>query len=149
MSIEKWQIKTIYTLANGIGLVDKSLEIDPLHEMIFSMTKKKRVTELTRFEASNVIDRLKGNMKGTKYKTVPASSGMVSRGQEKKIWALIFELKKYDAPDQEEVSLGTRLKGFMKKYANVDDLRFLTDKNANKVIEGLKGLIQTEKRRKQ
>lgn len=148
MSIEKWQIKTIYTLANGIGLVDKSIEIDPLHEMVFSMTKKKRVTELTRFEASTVIDRLKGNMKGTKYKTVPDTNGMVSRGQEKKMWALIFELKKYDAPDQ-EVSLGTRLKGFLKKYANVDDLRFLTDKNANKVIEGLKGLIQTEKRKQQ
>ncbi len=147
VAIEKWQIKTIYTLANGLGLVDKNLQTDILHEMIYSITKKEHVTDLSKLEAGIIIDRLKGNMKGFKYKKVPDVDGMVSKGQESKIWALIYELKKYDTPDRADIPLQKRLTGFLKKYAGIDNLRFLSYQNANKVIEGLKGLIRTEQKK--
>lgn len=145
MNIEQWQIKAIYALANSLGLVEINNKSDALHEMVYSITNKRSIKDLQKVEANLVISRLKGNMKGFKHHNITAAPGMVNKGQEKKIWALLFELAKYDS--QKDVPVGKRLTGFLKKYAGVNDLRFLTYENANKVIEGLKGIIATEKRK--
>lgn len=149
LSIKPFQIKIIYTLGNELGIVDRTADIDLLHEMIHSMTNKEHVSNLTSDEAMDVIKRLRKDMKGPsrlKHKATHIK-GMASEGEIKKIWALIYELKKYDKPGGSNISAPKRLQGFLKKYAEIDDLRFLTHDKANGVIEGLKGLIRNERKK--
>jgi hypothetical protein len=141
------QKKIIYTLGNELGLVDRMAARDTLHEMILSITGKDRVSDLTNNEARMVIDRLKSNMKGaSRIEPKPKTENMASEREIKKIWALLFELKKYDETG-EHASMQKRLRGFLKKYAGIDDVRFLTHEKANAVIEGLKGLVRTQKKK--
>lgn len=140
------QIKIIYTLGNSLGIVDKSAQTDNLHELVYSMTKKGSIKELTRDEAGWVIDSLKNGMRGFRKSPIPNSPGMATEGQIKKIWALLYEIKDYDKPGV-TCSMKVRLRGFLKKYAKIDDMRFLTFEKANNVIEGLKGVLNTEKRK--
>jgi hypothetical protein len=151
--VNKQQIKIIYTLAQGLGIVDKMVSRDSLHEMISSITGKEHVSDLTSIEATKVIDRLKGGMRienkpqrnsPPSPSPTPTRQGMVSDGQMKKIWYLMFALKEYDQPDASN-DLQKRLRGFLKKYARTDDIKFLTYQKANAVIEGLKGIIEREK----
>jgi hypothetical protein len=119
--------------------------------MICSITGKEHVSDLTSIEATKVIDRLKGGMridskpqKSTPPSPTPPRQGMVSDGQMRKIWYLMFSLKKYDQPDA-STDMQKRLRGFLKKYAGTDDIKFLTYQKANAVIEGLKGIVEREK----
>jgi len=45
-SINKDQIKIIYTLGNELNLVDKGLEADLLHELVFSYTGKWSIKDI-------------------------------------------------------------------------------------------------------
>lgn len=155
LKINKQQIKIIYTLAQGLGIVDRMVSRDSLHEMICSITGKEHVRDLTSIEATKVIDKLKGGMRieskqqksPTSYST-PSRQGMVSDGQMRKIWYLMFSLKEYDHPDSSP-DMQKRLRGFLKKYAGTDDIKFLTYQKANAVIEGLKGILEREKAKAQ
>lgn len=143
------QVKAIYTLGNELGLVDKMASVDGLHEMIYGIAQKESVTKLTSAEAVLVIDRLKGNMKGSNRIQHPSPvhrSGMASEAQIKMIWRQMYLLKELDPPGT-NVDINQRLRGFLKKYANRDDIKFLTSSDANSVIEGLKGLVATEKKK--
>ena len=151
--ISKEQKKIIYTLGQALGLVDRSEEKDLLHTLIESMTGKNHVSELSVQEATQVIDRLKGNMKGTdriqstKSKAAPVHRpGMASDGQIRMIWRQMYLLRDYDPPGANK-DLKQRLRGFLKKYAGIDDIQFLTVEKANNVIEGLKGTVASEKAR--
>ena len=143
------QVKAIYTLANELGLVDRMATVDGLHEMICIIAQKESVTKLTSAEAVLVIDRLKGNMKGSNRIQPPSPvhrSGMASEAQIKMIWRQMYLLKELDPPGTIE-DIHQRLRGFLKKYANRDDIKFLTSADANSAIEGLKGLVATEKKK--
>lgn len=150
--ISNGQKKMIYTLAQSLGLVDKMATVDGLHEMIYSITGKEHTSDLTSLEADQVINRLKGNMKGfSRFEPAPRAANMATEGEKKKIWALMYELRKYDTTIQSN-TLAKRLIGFLKKYGGIDahpkdPFKFLTHEKANSVIEGLKGLIQTERRK--
>ena len=156
--IKSWQIRSMYAIGSELGIVDRSASkegsMDELHMMVYNITKKESLKELTYSEANTVITRLKGMMKGTdrpgsKHKKKRASHtaqpGMASEGQVGKLWYLMYELEKFDKPGQVKASREKRLNGFLKKYAGVDDLRFLTYYKANKAIEGLKSLVEREK----
>ena len=146
--IEKWQMKTIYAIGNEQGIVDKYEPCDQLHEILYFVTGKEHVSDLNYNEANKMIDELKKDSDTKlKFEKVPGTSGMISKAMESKIWAMMYEIKKYDSSEFRNVSLEKRLEGFLKKYAGVDKLKFLTNKNANKVIEGLKSIVESEKRK--
>ena len=146
--ISSQQIKIIYTLGSELGLVDRFATRDQLHEMVESITGKMHISELTSDDANIVIDRLKDHMRGfERYKSrknTASRPGMANQAQINKMWALMFELRKYDSSPP-KVSLQKRLRGFLKKYAGIDDTRFMTAAQAWRVIEGLKGLVEREK----
>ncbi len=144
--ITKDQIKVIYTLGNELGIVDRMVSRDSLHEMIESMTGKSHISDLSSMQANSVITRLKSSMRGferhkkqTPKKDVP---GMASAKQKSKIWRLMYELQSYDTV-QYAASLNDRLRGFLKRYAGIDDMRFLSAEQAWRVIEGLKGAVES------
>lgn len=146
--ITKPQMRHIYAMARELGLDDENL-----HGLVFSVTGKEHVSDLTVNEAISVIDRLKGNMRGTerlkpKKKELEAPRiGMASEAQIKKIYRLMYELKSYDKPGEPTVSVNKRLRGVLKKYNKIDDIRFLTAADAWKVIEELKKMVANEERK--
>ena len=73
--------------------------------------------------------------------------GGVTSGQQKKIWALMYELKKHDKSPN-EVPLGDRLCAVIKKELHVDAIAknpfaWLTFSQGNALIEVLKGYLKS------
>jgi len=154
--IEAFQIKKIYAIGNALGMVQTGNTEDELHLLIGGATGKDSVKELSYKEASVVImrlEQLQGNnaplkKKSTKkYESVP---GGITEGQQKKIWALMYELKKLDK-EQSAAQLGDRLCGIIKKELKVESKAknpfvWLDYKAGNKLIEILKKYVSHAKK---
>ena len=89
-SVQGWQKKKIYAIANALGYVDsKDKENDILHMIVYAQTGKESVKDLTHNEAELIIAYLE-------QKQSHMSVESVSQGQKKKIWALMYRLKELD-----------------------------------------------------
>ena len=100
----------------------KGLEKDDLYLIINQVSQKEHLHELTKEEANRVIDRL--------HLRHPTPKGMLTAAQEAYIKDLSKQLGWHTNPK--------RLIGFVRKYAKVDDIKWLTVRQASNVIEGLK-----------
>ncbi len=146
------QIRHIYGTARQLGIDDELL-----HSLVYSVTGKEHIKDLTMSEAISVIDQLKGkssndlghkNKANKKVQEDKPRSGMASNAQIKKIYKLMYELKELDDGNAQSASINKRLRGVLKKYNKVDDVRFLTSQEAWKVIEELKKMVQNQERKK-
>ena len=75
----------------------------------------------------------------------------MTAGQQRKIWALMYELKKYDK-EPNHVQLGERLCAVIKKELGTDALAkspfaWISFSQGNTLIEVLKGYVENEKRK--
>ncbi|MBE3584858.1 MAG: regulatory protein GemA [Thermoanaerobacter sp.] len=123
------QVKKIWALARELGLDE-----DLLRAVTFYLTGSESISALTKTQAAVLIDELESKKRG---ETRP---GMATPRQIWKIRELEKELGWADQP--------ARLRGYLKKYAHVDDLRWLTGKQAWKVIEGLKKILARQERQR-
>lgn len=128
--ISKAQIRKIYATARELGIDD-----DMLHTYVFNRTGSEHISTLTIKEANSVIDGLEVHR--IEKEGGPAK-GMANEKQKRYIKDLADKLGWKDEP--------WRLKGFIRKYAGVEDLNWLTLKQASNVIEGLKKIIEKEKK---
>lgn len=139
------QIRHIYGSARELGIDD-----EVLHSLVYSVTGKEHIKSLTMSEAISVIDRLKGDNAAAAHK--PKShkkvqedkprAGMASTAQIKKVYRLMYELQSLDEVNMPSATINKRLRGVLKKYNKIDDVRFLTAKEAWKVIEELKNMVE-------
>lgn len=157
-NIEAFQIKKIYAIGNALGIVENGNSNDNLHVLIAGATGKDSVKGLTYMEANAIIaqlERLQTKPKDAppkkasnkKYDSVP---GGVTAGQQKKIWALMYELKKYDK-EPSTAALGDRASAIIKKELKVDSVAknpfaWLDFSSGNKLIEILKKYISSAKK---
>ncbi len=111
------QLRKIYALAR-----EKGVDNDNLHSLLYSICKKEHLSEITITEAIKLIDSLEGNK--NPYRVTP------------KQLHFIQELAKDFGWDEK------RLAGFVKKVGGVDNINWLTKKQASAVIEGMKKLKQ-------
>lgn len=107
----------------------KELEINSkdLHLIVWTETDKEHISELTKQEAIDVIQRLetvKANRLGIAY----------SMATKKQLWKIEQLIKELDWDNSK------RLQKFISKYAKVDSIKWLTKKDAAKIIEGLKAM---------
>ena len=102
-TIEQFQIRKIYAIGNALGIKASGSE-DELHALVSGVTGKDSIKSLTYQEACAVIARLE-ELRGKTVSPKPRSSkpkehetrpGGVTSGQQKKIWFLMYELKKCD-----------------------------------------------------
>lgn len=114
------QIKKIYAAAKSRGIDNEAI-----HNIVYNISKKEHISELTKSEGILVIDALEG-------KRIVGNNEMITGKQKMYIKGLSKELEWNE----------TRLRGFIKKVGGVSDTNFLTKKNASNVIEGLKKLIE-------
>lgn len=124
------QIKKIYAMAKELNL-----DNDLLHTVVFNTTGVEHISALTSGEAVKLIDELEYKKTGVrKQKTFRRN--MATEDQLYKIKAL-------------EVALGwdgnpRRLKGFMRKYTHVEDVKWLTFGAASDLIEAMKKVFERE-----
>lgn len=152
-NINPWQIRKIYSIANAMGLVNPRDAPDELHLLVQAITGRESVKTLTYSEANKVIaelDRLQGSPL-LKPKTHAEIPGGPTDGQQRKVWALMYQLKRFDRKPI-ETPLGDRLCGIIKKELKVNSIPekpfvWLNQKLANKLIEVLKAYVRNAKKK--
>lgn len=153
-SINTYQIRKIYAIAGALGMKGSDKD-DALHDLVSGMTGKNSVRELSYADACRVIGELEARQgtppprKGGRpmRKSTP---GRVSEGQQRKIWALMYQLAE---ASPSTAQLGDRLCAIIKKSLGVEafpsaPFAWVDYKGANKVIEALKGYVENAQKRR-
>jgi hypothetical protein len=121
-AITQAQIKKLWAVSRETGL-DETL----LHDLVWNITGKEHIPEMTKEEAIHVIDWIEEHKENR--------PDMATKRQ---IWKI----------DQLSKELGwnepKHLRGFLRKYAKVEHTRWLTKEQASKVIEGLKAILKKQ-----
>ena len=113
------QLRKIYAEARQAGIGN-----DYLHDLVYTVTGKQSLKDLTMAEAATLIDAL------VKHNGGGERPGIMT---DKQHWRLRDYQSKLGWTD-------AQLLGFVRKYAHVDFLNWLTIKDASKIIEGLKNI---------
>ena len=140
-AIQNWQIKKMWAISKALGMEKEDL---------YAMAGADSLHELDSFRANDVIARL-SQMQGsyippkTRSKQHTEVAGMASAGQQRKVWALMYQLQKLDKTPN-NVPLGDRLVGIIKKELHItasvaNPFRWLDFKSTNKLIEVLKKYV--------
>ena len=142
-TVQPWQIKKMWAISKALGMEKEDL---------YAMADVESLHELDTRKANDVIARL-SEIQGS-Y-TPPAKSkkqhsevaGMATEGQQKKAWALMYQLQKLDKI-QNTATLGERLCGIIKKELNTvatpeKPFIWLDFKTTNKLIEILKKYVSS------
>ena len=147
--IESFQMKKIYAIGHALGITGTGSE-DELHVLVSSVTGKDSIKELSYLEdlQGGTVAPKPSSRKPKEHSQRP---GGVTSGQQKKIWALMYELKKRDKSPN-ELPLGDRLCAVIKKELHVDAIAknpfaWLTFSQGNTLIEVLKGYLKSLERK--
>ncbi len=150
----------IYALGARLGILDSGNKDDLLHNLVFRITGKKSIRDLTETEYKAVINDLYTQLKidgldepphrRHKYESIP---GMMSEGQQRMVWKLMYELKECDLSASAS-TLGNRLCSIIKKELHTDcsprqPFKWLSYAQGSKLIEIIKKYISNAKRRKE
>lgn len=150
----------IYALGSQLGLLENGNKDDLLHNLVFRLTGKKHISGLTESEYETVINELYTQMKIESYEEPPhpkpryeSVPGMMSIGQQKMAWKLMYQLKDLD-DDKPSAALGDRLCGIIKKELHTDatpkqPFQWISHAQGSKLIEILKKYIHSARRRKE
>lgn len=152
-NISKQQINHIYALGSSLGLVEHGADshADALHQLVGAITGHESISALSGDEASRVIGDLMHKMRGfpaepkpprrspKKYEETP---GGLTTGQQRKVWELMYELKKFDTSPV-DAPVGARLCGIIRRQFRVDaalkdPFHFLSWEQGRQLIEILK-----------
>lgn len=142
-TIQPWQIKKLWAISRALGM-DK--------DDLYALAGVESLHELDIRQANEVIARL-SEMQGSysppkkSKKQHSEVAGMATEGQQRKVWALMYQLQGLDKIPS-TTPLGDRLCGIIKKELNTMALPekpfiWLDFKAANKLIEVLKKYIDS------
>ncbi len=122
------QIKAIWALGKRLDMDE-----DDLHAIAYRISGLESISALTGREAGRMIDELKARA-GERPGVPRCSMGgtRATDAQRRMITVLTRDLGWIDKPE--------RLRGFLRKYAGVEDMRFLTVQQGARVIDGLKAM---------
>ena len=159
----KEQIRKIYAIGTQLGIKGRGRD-DLLHELVYGVTGKNSIGELTDKEANAVLSELykrqppapKAKSKAKKKKKNGDDelgyNGMATPDQQRLCWRYCYRLKELDSnPDSAEVF--ERLKGAITKVCGTNivpiktPFRCVTQEQCSKLIEQLKRYVNTAERR--
>lgn len=160
----KEQIRRIYGMAAALGIKGSGKD-DLLHEMVYGLTGKTSIKELTDKDVQSVMGELVHRMrfaeapiKSKKLKKQEADNeeignyGMATKEQQRLCWRYCYRLKELDTKPQ-PTDVGDRMVGAIKKVCNTnivskeEPFRCVTQEDAAKLIEQLKRYVNTAERR--
>ena len=120
----------LYALASSLGMVERNNREDAFHQLVFGITGKSHVSELTAVEANAV-------------------PGMMTVSQQKKAWSLVYRL---DELEPKEVPVIERLLGAIEKILGItasksDPFRWINFDDGTRLIEQLKRYVRSAERK--
>lgn len=127
------QRRKIFAVARELKLDD-----DLLHDVVYGLTRKEHISDLTKREAVLVIDDLERRVRRPQA-TAGRGGKRTVMATRKQLWMINKLVKDLGWDDNPK-----RLQGFIRKYAKVDHPRWLTLVQAGKIIEGLKALAERQ-----
>lgn len=147
VKIETWQIRKMYAISKALGM-DK--------DDLYALARVESLKELDVKQANEVIANL-AKMQGSytppkkETKVYTEVAGMATEGQQRKVWALMYELAKLDT-EPSKATIGERLCGIIKKELDTVALPskpfvWLNYKSTNKLIEVIKKYIANAKKK--
>ena len=147
--------KKLYAMAATLGLLERGSEEDAFHQLVYGLTGKEHVSELSPAEANAVQRELQCRLrsaapnvtkKRSRKKDVP---GMMTAAQQKKAWSLIYRLDEIEPKEVPEVE---RLIGAIEKVLGItasktDPFRWINFDDGTKLIEQLKRYVRSAERK--
>ena len=143
----KKQIRCIYVIAAKCGLVERGNKEDNLHTLVYRLTEKESISELTEEQAAAVIRRLKDEEANAAHAEAKA---YISEAQIKKIFGLTYELA---ALSPSEAKVKDRLCGIISKELGIkvnprsDIFKGFSERQGAKLIDALKRYVGSAKRK--
>lgn len=149
------QVRAIYAMASNLGINNNSRE-DELHQLVFGITGKESIKELTESQARAVLYELINRMKGLKKassnkKPIDVPPGKMTEDQQRKAWALIYRLQEV-SPSSATAS--ERMRGAVRKILgmeiNTDNkapFRMISVAEGRKLIDTLKKYIASAEKK--
>ncbi len=141
--ITRDEIKILYAMAASAGFVDNSNHDDDiLHQIVYAITEKTSVKQLTYSEYLAVKRRIE-------ELTEANIDDMITVKQKKKVYALMKQLVKLSPS---EISIEERLCGIIRKNLKIssapkEPLRWVRKKEAVKLIQIIGYYIENEERK--
>lgn len=136
--ITKEQIKLLWSLSRKLNMKKDDL---------YSACGVEHLHDLSVVQADKIIRRLSDSSKHSKaYYEVP---GMITEGQRKKIWRLMYLLNEYS---QSTAGVGKRLCGIIKKELKINatskkPFAWINRKAADKLIEIIKKYVSNAQKK--
>ncbi|MBQ6169774.1 MAG: DUF1018 domain-containing protein [Ruminococcus sp.] len=147
----------LYALASSLGMVERNSKEDAFHQLVYGITGKEHVGELTPAEANAVQHELHERMKMKNHteplkkrdknkKTVP---GMMTISQQNLAWRCIYRLAELEPT---EASVCDRLLGAIQKILGItasrkDPFRWINFNDGTRLIEQLKRYVRSAERK--
>ena len=147
----QWQ-RHIFGLARQIGMVGDDGSRD-LHALVSNVCGKESLTEISKSDYLRIVQELEKRSseppKAKKHES-RSTQGM-SEGQMRKVWHLMYELKKFDSKPS-SATLGERLCGIIKRELGIDAVPekpfiWITYQKGSVLIERLKKYVYNAERR--
>lgn len=145
----KKQIQAIYVIGAKCGLVERGNKQDNLHNLIYQLTEKESVSELTEEQAAAVIRRLKSE-EASVIAADEQVKAFISEAQIKKIFGLMYELA---ALSPSEAKVKDRLCGIIQKELGIkvnprsDIFKGFSERQGAKLIDAVKRYVRQAKRK--
>ena len=161
-AITKEQIKRVYALGAGAGLLERGSKEDNLHSLVYGQTGKASIRALTVAEFQTVERELLrlmqlGNrmvplkQEGRRRQDAPeAVPGMMTQEQQGRAWRLVYRLCELEP---RQATAGERMCGAIRKILEIqsgveDPFRWVDFDAGSKLIEQLKRYVRSAERRK-
>jgi len=125
------QRRKIFGLAKGLGLTGEEGNAN-LHALIYEVTGKESIRELTEAQANKVIRRLASRLSLKEHRPGRASA--------RELWKQ-RELARELGWSEEQLA------AFVKRMAKVDRPEWQTSQDASNIIEGLKAMLKRKQRK--
>lgn len=147
--------RNLYAIATKNRLVEHGNKEDPFHLIVYSVTGKTSVKDLTKREMkiveSEIFRRTSNNISGDKVKNQEAVSGMMSPAQQSLAWRLMYQIRKYDVKISNQ-TVGARLAGVVRKTLKItasdtEPLKWVNAENGNILIETLKRYVKSAEKK--
>ena len=142
----KKQIQLIYVIAAKCGLVEHGNKQDNLHCLVYQLTEKESISELTEEQAAAVISRLKNEETAADEQ----AKAFISEAQIKKIFGLMYELAALSPSD---AKVKDRLCGIIQNELGIkvnprtDIFKGFSERQGAALIEALKRYIRQAKKK--
>lgn len=160
MALTAVEIRKVYAIGARLGLVESNNKNDALHALVEGVTGKSSVSKLNDDEYRDVMAELYTRLKLSHLEPPPerrskkryeSNPGKMTEGQQKKVWALMYQLAGCDT-EPSTASLGERLSGIIKRQFGIDamekqPMRWLSYKQGNQLIEIIKNYIKSAERK--